>query len=124
MTRWILIAICGGVGSLSRYLLDGWVSDFTRAQFPWGTFTVNLIGSFLLGILVEVSTSHLLLNPNWRIALGIGFLGGFTTFSTFAYETVHLFEDSAHLLAVLNIIGTTSIGIAAAYLGLVVGRTL
>jgi CrcB protein len=81
-------------------------------------------GLFALGVLVELTTSRLLPHANWRVALGIGFLGAFTTFSTFAYESVQLAEDSAYGLALLNIAATVGLGLIAAFAGLVVGRTL
>ena len=124
MERYLLVAAFGALGAASRYAVDGWVSQVGRGQFPWGTLAVNVAGSFLLGVLVEVTTSRLLPHPNWRIALGIGFLGAFTTFSTFAYETVRLAEDSAYALALLNVVAMTVLGLLAAAAGLVIGRAL
>jgi CrcB protein len=124
MDRYLLVAVFGAAGAVSRYAVDGWVTGLTRAQFPWGTLVINIVGSFALGVLVEVTTSRLLPHPNWRVALGIGFLGAFTTFSTFAYESVKLAEDSAYALAFLNVAGTVVVGLAAAFAGLQVGRAL
>jgi CrcB protein len=109
---------------MSRYALDGWVSDLTRAQFPWGTLAVNVLGSFCLGVVVAVTTDRFLTSPNWRIGLGIGFLGAFTTFSTFAYETVRLTEDGAHGLAMANVAAMIGLGVTAAAAGLAAGRAL
>jgi CrcB protein len=122
--RYLLIAVFGALGAMSRYAVDGWVSNTTRGQFPWGTLAVNVAGSFALGIVVELTTSRLLPHPNWRIALGIGFLGAFTTFSTFTYETVRLAEDSAYGLAVFNVAAMTTLGLAAAAAGLLLGRAI
>ena len=124
MQRYLLIALFGGLGAMSRYAVDGWVSGATRGQFPWGTLVINVAGSFALGILVELTTSRLLPHPNWRVALGIGFLGAFTTFSTFTYETVRLADDSAYALALLNVLCMTTLGLAAAAAGLLLGRAL
>jgi CrcB protein len=124
MQRYLLIALFGGLGAMSRYAVDGWVSGATRGQFPWGTLVINVAGSFALGIVVELTTSRLLPHPNWRVALGIGFLGAFTTFSTFTYETVRLADDSAYALALLNVLGMTILGLAAAAAGLLLGRAL
>jgi CrcB protein len=85
---------------------------------------VNVIGAFLLGVVIAATTERLLLDENWRIGLGIGFLGSFTTFSTYAYESVRLAEDSAWLLAFANVFGMIAIGLSAAILGLAVGRAL
>ncbi len=119
-----LIAIFGAAGAVSRYWVDGRISDLTHGQFPWGTFAINVIGAFALGILVALTTERLLLSPNWRIALGIGFLGSFTTFSTYAYESVKLAEDGAVGLALVNSVGMVALGLLAAALGLALGRTL
>jgi CrcB protein len=119
-----LVGIFGAAGAISRYWLDGRVSDLTHGQFPWGTFVINVAGAFLLGLLVALTTERLLPHPNWRIALGIGFLGSFTTFSTYTYESVKLAEDGAVGLALANSIGMLALGLAAAALGLALGRTL
>lgn len=124
MTRYLLIAAFGAAGAVCRYALDGWVSGFTRGQFPWGTLVINVAGSFALGVVVELTTSRLLPHPNWRIALGIGFLGAFTTFSTYTYETIRLAEDSAYVLAAVNAVAMVALGLAAAVAGLAIGRAL
>jgi CrcB protein len=121
---YFLVALFGAAGALSRYALDGWITDATHGQFPWGTFVINLLGSFALGFLVAATTERLLPHPNWRIALGIGYLGSFTTFSTYAYESVKLAEDGAVGLALLNSVGMVALGMLAALVGLAVGRTL
>jgi CrcB protein len=119
-----LVAIFGAAGAVSRYALDGWVSDLTHGQFPWGTFVVNLLGAFALGIVVALTTERLILSPDWRVALGIGYLGSFTTFSTYTYESVRLAEDGVIGLALMNSVGMLALGLLAAALGLAVGRTL
>jgi len=124
MERYLLVATFGALGAVSRYAIDGWVSNAARGQFPWGTLVINVAGSFVLGIVVELTTSRLLPHPNWRVALGIGFLGAFTTFSTFTYETVRLAEDSAYALALLNVAAMTTFGLVAAVAGLLLGRAL
>jgi CrcB protein len=119
-----LVAIFGAAGAVSRYALDGWISDLTHGQFPWGTFVVNLLGAFALGLVVAVTMERLLPHPNWRTALGIGYLGSFTTFSTYAYESVKLAEDGALGLALLNSVGMLALGLLAAFSGLALGRAL
>ena len=121
---YVLVAIFGAAGAVSRYWVDGRISDLTHGQFPWGTFVINVVGAFALGILVALTTERLLLSPNWRVALGIGFLGSFTTFSTYAYESVKLAEDGAVGLALVNSVGMVALGMLAAFTGLAVGRTL
>jgi CrcB protein len=121
---YLLVAVFGAAGAVSRYWLDGWVTDMTRGQFPWGTFVVNLLGAFALGIVVAVTTERLILSADWRVALGIGYLGAFTTFSTYCYETVKLAEDGALGMALFNSVGMLALGLIAATLGLALGRTL
>ena len=119
-----LVAVFGAAGAVSRYALDGWVTDLTHGQFPWGTFVVNLVGAVALGIVVALTTERLILSSDWRVALGIGYLGAFTTFSTYTYETVKLAEDGAVGLALFNSLGMLALGLIGAVLGLAVGRTL
>jgi CrcB protein len=121
---YVLVAVFGAAGAVSRYAIDGWISDVGRGQFPWGTFVINVAGAFALGLLVALTTERLLPHPNWRVAVGIGFLGSFTTFSTYAYESVKLAEDGALGLALLNSVGMVAVGLIAAFAGLAVGRTL
>lgn len=121
---YVLVAIFGAAGAVSRYWVDGRISDLTHGQFPWGTFVINVVGAFALGILVALTTERLLISPNWRVALGIGFLGSFTTFSTYAYESVKLAEDGAVGLALVNSVGMVALGMLAAALGLALGRTV
>jgi CrcB protein len=124
MTKLALIATFGAAGAVCRYAVDTWIADVSHGQFPWGTLTVNVLGAFLLGVLIAITTERLLVDQNWRIALGIGFLGSFTTFSTYAYETVRLAEDSAWMLAFANVFGMIALGLAAALGGLALGRSL
>jgi fluoride exporter len=121
---YLLIAVFGAAGAVSRYWLDGRVSDLVHGQFPWGTFVVNVAGAFALGLLVALTTERLLPHPHWRVALGIGFLGSFTTFSTYTYESVKLAEDGALGLALLDSVGMLAVGLLAAFTGLALGRTL
>lgn len=121
---YLLIAVFGAAGAVSRYALDGWISDLTHGQFPWGTFVVNVAGAFALGMVVALTTERLLPHPHWRVALGIGYLGSFTTFSTYTYESVKLAEDGAMGLALLNSAGMLAVGLLAAFSGLALGRTL
>ena len=121
---YVLVAIFGAAGAVSRYWVDGRISELAHGQFPWGTFVINVAGAFALGLLVALTTERLLPHPNWRVALGIGYLGSFTTFSTYAYESVKLAEDGAVGLALVNSVGMLALGMLAAFTGLAVGRTL
>jgi CrcB protein len=124
VSKYALIAGFGAAGAVSRYAVDSWMSNLTGGQFPWGTLTVNVVGAFALGVLVAVTTERLLLAQNWRIGLGVGFLGSFTTFSTYAYESVRLAEDSAWLMTMANVFGMIALGLLAAFVGLAIGREI
>ena len=128
MERFLWICLGGAVGSGARYLVAGWVQ--TRVQewlghgFPYGTFAVNLLGSFLLGVLMQVGMTVESMSPTLRMALSIGVMGGFTTYSTFSYETMRLLQDSAWLLAFTNIALTVLICLGACFLGVAAARAI
>jgi fluoride exporter len=122
--RTIWIGVTGSAGAVSRYAVEGWVSSRTRGAFPWGTLVVNVSGCFVLGLVFTLLTERFLPHPALRSALTIGFVGAYTTFSTFAFETMRLGEDGAVLLAAINVAVSVIAGIAAVYAGVAVGRTL
>jgi CrcB protein len=122
--RLIWIAVAGMLGSVSRYVVEGWVSSATRGAFPWSTIVVNATGAFLLGFIFTVLTERFLPHPDFRAAVTIGFLGAYTTFSTFAFETFRLAEDGAVALATLNVTASVAAGVVAVWLGVVAGRAL
>ena len=122
--RSLWIGVAGFFGAISRYQIEGWVSRQAKGAFPWGTFIVNVSGCFLLGFLITLLTERVLPHPNIRMALTVGFVGAYTTFSTFAYETLRLAEDGAVRLALTNVLASVALGILAAWLGTVAGRTL
>src|SRR3989338_70585 len=97
----VLLAVFGVLGTLLRYGLQGWVQNQAGATFPAGTLAVNLLGCLLIGGLNRLALEHLWVPPEWRIALTIGFLGAFTTFSTFSWETVRMLQDGEWLNAAI-----------------------
>jgi CrcB protein len=116
----ILVLLLGGaIGAPTRYLVDGWVQDRVSGVFPWGTFVINISGSLLLGILTGLALYHGL-GDLPKIAIGTGFCGAYTTFSTFSYETVRLLEEGSVGLAAGNAFGSVAAGLLAAGLGLAV----
>jgi len=120
----VAIGVAGSVGALARYGLDGLISRSAPTSFPWGTFAINLSGSFLLGILIVVMTERFRPDPWLRSAVTIGLLGAYTTFSTLSLETYRLLEDGAYRLAVLNAAGSVVAGLGAVYAGVVIGRAI
>lgn len=111
---WVAFVIAGAVGAPVRYLVDGLVADRTEGVFPWGTLVINATGSFVLGTLTGLALYHGFPKTP-KAVLGTGFCGAYTTFSTFSYETVRLFEEGARNEAVRNALGTLLVcGVAAA----------
>jgi len=120
----LAIAVAGAFGALARYGLDGWISRRAPTSFPWGTFAINVTGSFLLGLAFVLTTERFRPDPWLRSAVTIGFLGAYTTVSTFSLETYRLVEDRAYGLALANVVGSVAAGLTAVYAGVVLGRAL
>jgi CrcB protein len=117
------IGVAGCLGALARYGLEGLVSRRAGA-FPWGTFVVNISGSFLLGLTVTLLGERLAVAPWVRASVAIGFLGAYTTFSTLSLESYRLLETRSFALAGANLIGSVTAGVVALYGGIVLGRAL
>jgi CrcB protein len=120
----LLIAVAGAMGSLSRYALSGAIYAAMGQNFAYGTLVVNIFGSFLLGVLMQLGLNTDLIPPHLRTAAAIGFIGAFTTFSTFTYETVQFIQDGAWGMAGLNILTSLVLGIAAVFAGIYTGRVI
>ncbi|WP_437515046.1 fluoride efflux transporter CrcB [Sorangium sp. So ce1099] len=124
MERWFWIGLGGAVGTLARYGLSTWCQQRFGAGFPYGTLAVNVIGSFLLGVILQVAATTELLSPTLRLALSTGVMGGFTTYSSFNYETIKLFEEGAWWVGALNVLVTVAGCMIAGVLGIFVARRL
>jgi CrcB protein len=118
-----VVALGGFVGAPSRYLLDRAVNRRIESDLPWGTFLVNVSGSFVLGLLTGLSLSHHL-SSTAKALLGTGFCGAYTTFSTFSFETVRLLETGQILDASLNVAASVLTGFAGALAGLAIGLAI
>ena len=114
---WVAFVVAGAVGAMLRYVVDTAVQARVRGPFPWGTFVVNISGSFILGVVTGLALYHAFPEEP-RIVLATGFCGAYTTFSTFTFETVRLLEQDATLEACLNALGSLVSGAGAAALGL------
>ncbi len=124
MVQILLVGLGGFAGSVLRYLISGLAHKVVPfREFPYGTFTVNVIGCFLIGLFGSLIDSRHLLNPEWRLFVLVGVLGGFTTFSSFGFETCALLRDGEALKAGLNIAINIVLGIGAVLVGHVVSRT-
>ncbi len=125
MQQLIYIGIAGFCGSVSRYLVAGWTSSLlSLGRFPIGTMTVNVIGSLLLGFIYTLSIDRLAIHPDLKLAITVGFLGSFTTFSTFSLETFNLFKAGDVYLSLMNILMNLFFSIAAVLIGITAAKLL
>jgi fluoride exporter len=124
MSRFLWICLGGAVGTGARYLISVWLLRVAGPGFPWGTLTVNVLGSFLIGLILQVARTTDLLTPTLGLALTTGVLGGFTTYSAFNYETLQFFQRDEWLLGFANLGGTVIACLAAGALGVFAGRLL
>src|SRR3954454_9837928 len=120
----LLIAVGGASGAVTRYLVDGFISDRVAPGFPWGILIVNLSGAFVLGLLYALAIERDVLSAEIRAPLLIGFLGAYTTFSTWMLDSWRLAEDGAVVLALANAGGSLVAGIVAVVAGLTLGRLI
>ena len=117
----LFIAIGGSVGAVSRFLLSGFINRASNDVFPWGTIAVNMIGSFLIGLFIELF-SHTFIPDNLRSILLIGFLGAFTTFSTYALESINLLQGNEIKLFIQNILIHNILGLVCVIFGIYISR--
>lgn len=122
--RLLLVAVGGAAGALARYLIGGWIAGRMGISFPWGTIFINVTGSFLLGLLGVLSYERLLLPPEALTLLGVGFLGSYTTFSSWQYETFRLLENGSWPYGLINLLVSPLLGLGGVLLGVILGRTL
>ena len=114
----LLVFIGGGFGSLARYAVTNFVKSVISIPFPFGTLTVNVVGSFIMGVITSlIATKLTAVSEPVRLLTAVGFLGGFTTFSSFSIETLSLIENHEFIYALLNIVVNVTVGLLAAYFG-------
>lgn len=122
MVKYLMVGIGGFLGAIARFWLGGYVSNRLGAGFPYGTFIINCSGSFLIGLTITLLAEKAHWSANWRYLIPIGFIGAYTTFSTFEYETLRTIQDSEFLLAGLYVGMSVVVGFVAVWLGVVAGR--
>lgn len=124
MQKILVIALGGAFGALSRYGLGVWISNKWNQGFPLHTFLINISGAFLLGFLNILFIERLTLSPLWRLGIGVGFLGAFTTFSTFGFEVITLLEGGSYFTAGLYTLLSVVVGFTGVALGVGLARIL
>lgn len=118
----LVIMLGGGLGAVARFLLSNKVADKFGNAFPYGTLSVNVIGSFLMGFLAILLVERLALDPLLKLGVFVGFLGAFTTFSTFSMDTLSLFEQGHYLRAITNMFISVILSVLAVWLGVISGK--
>src|SRR6266481_8528257 len=108
MDRYLMVLVGGGVGALARYVLGTEIAARVGGRFPLGTLVINVTGSFLIGLLMTLFTERFQPHPNWRLILVVGFLGGYTTFSSFEYETYSAIRDGGPWIGLINIVASVA----------------
>ncbi len=122
--KYVMVGLGGCLGALLRFWLGGYISNRMGTRFPYGTFVINISGSFLIGFILTLLAERTHWSPNWRYLIPIGFIGAYTTFSTFEYETLRSLQDGEVLMAGLNVSLSVLVGFVAVWLGVVMGRSI
>jgi len=117
----LLVALGGAIGSATRYLVSGWFASRFGSAFPYGTFAINVTASFIIGFFLAFAQERVGLNPYWRLLFAVGFVGGYSTFSTFEYEGVRLLLDREILLGSIYLVGSVVMGGVATICGIAFG---
>ncbi|WP_457571471.1 fluoride efflux transporter CrcB [Desulfovulcanus sp.] len=124
MSKIILLGLSGGLGAISRYYIAGLVQNHFNSTYPFGTMAVNLLGCLAFGFIWAFLEDKLFLSPSLRLYVLTGFMGAFTTFSTFSFETANLIRYSQWLWAMLNLVGQNILGISLIFLGMFLARII
>ncbi len=122
MIRYLLVLFGGGVGALARYVAASAIMARFGGKFPLGTLVINVTGSFLIGFLMTMLTERFQLDPRWRLLLVVGFLGGYTTFSSFEWETFTSVREGALWAGMLNVVSSVMLGYVAVWLGVMLAK--
>jgi len=117
----LLVALGGAIGSVARYLVGGWFAVRFGSALPYGTFVINVTASFIIGFFLAFAQERVGVGPYWRLFIAVGFVGGYSTFSTFEYEGIRLLQSGEMLFGALYLIGSVVTGATAAVAGIALG---
>lgn len=120
--QYVAVAVGAMLGANLRYVVGAWAADRFGADFPYGTFIVNVSGAFAIGLLLALLAERVGVNPMWRLFFATGFLGGYTTFSSYAWEALVLTEQGDWLRAVIYVVGSNVMGLLGVWLGVIFAR--
>jgi CrcB protein len=124
MIKYLMVGIGGALGAIARLWLNRYVASRLGVLFPYGTFVINVSGCFLIGFIVTLLDEHSHWSANWHYLIPIGFIGAYTTFSTFEFETLRSMQEGRLAIALLNVVLSVAVGFAAVWLGVVGGRAV
>jgi CrcB protein len=124
METFLLISLGAIFGANLRYWVGGWAANRFGTVFPYGTMIINLTGSFMLGLFMTLATERFLMDPRWRLIVALGFLGGYTTFSSYTYESMSLLLNGEIWLGLLDLFGSSIFGGLAVAAGILLGRII
>lgn len=122
--QYLWIGLGGFVGANARFLVQQWAANRWGAEFPYGTMIANVSGSFIIALFLTLATGRLPISPEIRLFVAVGFLGGFTTFSSFSFETFQLIEQSGWEAATMNFLGNTILGLVGVVMGIYLARLI
>ena len=124
MLKYVMVGVGGALGSILRFWLGSYIGERMGTRFPYGTLVINVTGSFLIGLVFAVLTQRTQWSPNWRYLIPIGFIGGYTTFSSFEFETLRIIQDGQLGLGLLYVAASVIIGFIAVWGGMMAGRAI
>jgi fluoride exporter len=124
LLKYVMVGVGGCLGSILRFWLGSYIGGKMGTRFPYGTFVINITGSFLIGLAFAVLTTKTNWSPNWRYLIPIGFIGGYTTFSSFEFETLRTIQDGQLGLALLYVGLSVCVGFIAVWGGVIAGRAI
>ena len=124
MLKYVVVGLGGFLGAIARFWLGAYIGNRMGTKFPYGTFVINISGSFLIGLVITTLSGRADWSPNWRYLIPIGFIGAYTTFSTFEFETLRTIQDGQVTIGLVNVFLSVIVGFIFVWLGVITGKVL